>query len=147
MWSRSKREVGETSRPEVWWEWVDVVVEAGDSGKEVEDLGAAFSGLETGMRSSRSLSLSRIRSSRSLSLSLSLSLVAIVFLFFFLLLGVGVSLPFQFVRNTRTTINWKSNLTNHTRTYCISLQTPSFGISKSVKTVISLYIHFQLLAS
>lgn len=143
MWSRSKREVGETSRPEVWWEWVDVVVEAGDSGKEMEDLGAAFSGLETGMRSSRSLSLSRIRSSRSLSLSL----VAIVFLFFFLLLGVGVSLPFQFVRNTRTTINWKSNLTNHTRTYCLSLQTSSFGIPKSVKTVISLYIHFQLLAS
>lgn len=62
-----------------------MVVEAGDSGKEVEDLGAAFSGLETGMRSSRSLSLSRIRSSRSLSLSL--SLVAIVFLFFLLAFG------------------------------------------------------------
>lgn len=133
--------VGETSRPEVWWEWddVDVVEVAGDSGEELEDLGGAFSGFETGIRSSRSLSLSRIRSSRSLSLSL----VAIVFPFLFLLLGVGVSLPLrplQFARNTRTTINWKSNLTNHTKTECLPLQTPSFGIPKSVKVSFCIFI-------
>lgn len=60
---------------------------AGDFGEEVEDMGGTFSGVETGIRSSRSLSLSRIRSSRSLSLSL----FAIVFPFLLLLGCWGLS--------------------------------------------------------